>query len=506
MVYDLDGASVLPGIHDVHMHPLESGSEVGGTCKLLSDTKPEEMVDLIRKQAPKQKGTDWVLGHGYSIEPMLRHITDGGRPPREILDEAIPNKPAVMMEETSHSVWVNSKALQMADIDSSTPCRPGGMIMKDPKTTEPNGILLENEGIEIMDIAMKPTPKLAKYNFEGLMYGLEQIRKNGITSICDARVYWKQEHHKSWHKACDEGLLTVRAILGFWIYPHMDDDVQINALKQLQSSYHCGNNCFLRQNQVKMYSDGLLENTTAALLEPYVKQLDVEGLEENIGMNYFSQERIEKYLSNLQHFEDGKHFDFHIHAIGDRAIHEVLNAIENTKVDRTRHRMTHLEVIHDGDINRFSDLGVVADFQVGHHSLPDYRGDIEEVIGVDRSAHFIPVKSVYDTEAVVTLSSDWDVNELNPFEGIKRAVDRGEQSVSLKTAIEMYTINGAYAMRQEDIVGSLEVGKEADFVVIDRDIMNIDINLINKIKVKMTVLQGKIIYTHKSRYPKKAHT
>lgn len=501
-VYDLDGATILPGIHDVHLHPLEAGSEVGGTCELPVDTAPEDMIDLIKKRSTKQKGTDWVLGHGYSIEPMLRHVEDNGRLPKDILDEAVPNKPAIMMEETSHSVWVNSKALQMANIDGQTPDRPGGIIMKDV-TNEPNGILLENEGIEIVNVAMKPTKRLEKYNFEGLLYGLEQIRKNGITSICDARVFWKQNHQQCWYMACEKGLLTVRTILGFWIYPTMDDDEQINTLKQLHSSHHCNNNCLLRQNQVKMYSDGLLENTTAALHNPYLKQLRLKGLEKNVGMNYFSQKRIEKYLSSLQTFDEGKHFDFHIHAIGDRAVHEVLNAIENTKVDGPRHRMTHLELVHHDDIKRFRELGVVADFQVGHHSLPEYRDNLADLVGSDRSEHYIPVRSVHDTGAVVTLSSDWDVNELNPFEGMKRAVSRGDQSVSLKKAIEMYTINGAIAMRQEHLVGSLEVGKEADFVVIDKDIMNIDTEIISNLKVRMTVLRGKIVYTHKSRYPKK---
>ncbi|CAG2202931.1 unnamed protein product [Mytilus edulis] len=452
-MYDLDGASVLPGIHDVHMHPLESGSEVGGTCELPRDLSPEDMIGLIKKQAPKQKGTNWVLGHGYSIEMMLKHIESGGRSPRKILDEAVPNKPAIMMEETSHSVWVNTRALSLAGINSQTADREGGIIMREKGTEEPNGILFENEGIEIMDIAMAPSAKMEKYNYEGLMYALDQIKKYGITSLCDARVYWKQEHHKAWQKACTDKKLTVRAILGFWVYSHMCDEEQIENLKELHTGYHCDDNCLLRQNQIK-----------------YEKQ-----------------------------------FDFHIHAIGDRAVHEVLNAIENTKENNTRHRMTHLELIDEGDLGRFKDLGVVADFQVsGDYTLPCGRHSTESVVGTERAENFVPVKSVADTGATVTLSSDWDVSDLNPFIGIQHAVERGHQSVSIKQAIEMYTINGAYAMRQENIVGSLENGKEADFVVIDSDVMKIPSSKISKIKIKMTVLRGDIIYRHKGKYPKSA--
>ncbi|XP_063447436.1 putative amidohydrolase YtcJ [Mytilus trossulus] len=504
-MYDLDGATVLPGIHDVHMHPLESGSEVGGTCELPRDLSPEDMIGLIKKQAPKQKGTNWVLGHGYSIEMMLKHIESGGRSPRKILDEAVPNKPAIMMEETSHSVWVNTRALSLAGINSQTVDREGGIIMREKGTEEPNGILFENEGIEIMDIAMAPSAKLEKYNYEGLMYALDQIKKYGITSLCDARVYWKQEHHKAWQKACADKKLTVRAILGFWVYSHMCDEEQIENLKELHTGYHCDDNCLLRQNQIKMYADGLLDNTTAAVLKPYIKKLHLRGLEENIGMNYFTQARIEKYIKSLQHFSDEKQFDFHIHAIGDRAVHEVLNAIENTKENNTRHRMTHLELIDEGDLGRFKDLGVVADFQVsGDYTLPCERHSTESVVGRERAENFIAVKNVADTGATVTLSSDWDVSDLNPFIGIQHAVERGHQSVSIKQAIEMYTINGAYAMRQEHIVGSLENGKEADFVVIDSDVMKIPNSKISKIKIKMTVLRGDIIYRHKGKYPKSA--
>jgi predicted amidohydrolase YtcJ len=502
-IYDLQGATVLPGINDVHVHPLEAGSEAGGTCELPQDTSPEKMISKIKKRAPKQKGTNWVLGHGHSIENMLKHIAKGGRAPRYILDEAIPDRPAIMMEETSHSVWVNSEALRLANIDSQTPDRPGGIIMRDETTGEPNGILFENEGVEIMDIALAPSSEMNKLNYEGLLYGLEQLRKNGITSVCDARVFWKQDHQKAWQKACTDNTLTVRAILGFWVYPHMNDDDQIQQLKQLHSGYHCDDNCLLRQNQLKMYSDGLLENTTAALLKPYIKNIHLKGLEENIGMNYFSQDRFEKYFQSLQNFEDAKQFDFHVHAIGDRAVHEVLNAIENTKTDDTRHRMTHLELIDPADVDRFHDLGVVADFQVaGEYTLPSENHRIEALVGSERAEHFIPVKSVHDTGATVTLSSDWDVSTLNPFIGIQHAINRGGQSVTLKETIEMYTISGAYAMRQDHIVGSLEIGKEADFIVIDNDIMTIQKSKISKTKVKMTIVRGNVVYTRSGQFPK----
>lgn len=504
-VYNLDGKTVLPGFHDVHMHPLEAMSEEGGVCTVASNTPPEELVDTIKNCNPNDDGNSWVMGHGHSITSILEHIKNGGRPPKEIIDEVIPNNPVIIMEETSHSVWVNSRALQLAGINRQTPNGPGGVIMKTPETGEPNGILLENAGIEIMDIAMKSVDNLDLKNYEGLLAGLEELGKNGITSVCDARTFWKRGHQNAWKRACDDGQLTVRAILGLWAYPHMDDNEQIEQLKEMYIGDYNGNKCSMRINEIKVYADGLLESTTAAMFEPYVKNLHLQGLTQNIGMNYFTQERLQKYIAQLQSFDGGnKGFDFHVHAIGDRGVEEVLNAIENSKgYDReTRHRMTHLEIVKPRDIERFASLGVIADFQVsGDFTLPSERDHIEETVGKSRAENFIPVKSVADTGAIVTLSSDWDVSTLNPFVGIQHAAQRDQQSVSIKSAIEMRTRNSAYLMRQQDTVGILKVGMEADFVIIDQDILKIPVNNIKSTKVLATVLQGMIVYRHRNNFP-----
>lgn len=494
-VHDLGGNTVLPGFHDVHMHPLEAMTELGGGCSVPSNTPPENMLYNISQCKPRDDATAWVLGHGHSIEYILEHINNGGRPPNEIIDEVMDTNPVIIMEETSHSVWVNSKALELAGITKDTPNNPGGIIMKDASTGEPNGILFENAGNEIMDLAMKSFKNLDEMNYDALLLGLEELRRNGITSVCDARTYWKRNHHDAWKMACDDKELTVRAVLGLWAYPHMNDAEQIQRLKELYTNGYNKNECFLKINEIKVYSDGLLESTTGAMLKPYVKNLHLPGLDENIGMNYFTQERLEVYFEHLQAFGYDKGFDFHIHAIGDRGVEEVLNAIEKTKEKGTRHRMTHLEIVNQRDIPRFQELDVIADFQVtGTYTLPDKLYRIENVVGESRAKNFIPVKSVEDTGAAVTLSSDWDVSSLNPFISIQHATQRGSQSISVKSAIEMRTINAAYAMRQENEVGCLSAGMAADFVVINKDILNIPIDQIGTAKVLLTALQGEIIY------------
>ncbi|XP_071178888.1 putative amidohydrolase YtcJ isoform X2 [Mytilus edulis] len=489
--FDLKGKTVLPGFHDVHMHPLEAMTKLGGGCSIPKQTPPEDIKYAISQCKPTNDAPGWILGHGHSIEFILDHIENEGRPPKEIIDEIINTHPVILMDETSHSVWVNSMALKKARITKDTKNNPGGIIMKDLETGEPNGILFENAGNEIMDIAIASFGNQDAANYDALSNALWELKKNGITSICDARTYWKRNHHTTWKRVCDNNELTVRTVLGLWAYPSMHDTEQIQKLKDLHTNDYNSNKCFLKINEIKVYSDGIVDSTTAAMLEPYAKNLHLPGLVENIGMNYFTQDRLQKY------FEQLPKFDFHIHAIGDRGVQEVLNAIEKTKeINGSRHRMTHLEIVNKRDIPRFKELGVIADFQVtGEFTLPgETRAPIIHSVGEDRAKDFIPVKSVADTGAVVTLSSDWDVSSLNPFISIQHATQRDQQSVSVKSAIEMRTVNAAYAMRQENEVGYLGRGMAADFIVVDKDILKIPVHEIGFTKVVQTVLQGQTIY------------
>ncbi|KAL3861133.1 hypothetical protein ACJMK2_007202 [Sinanodonta woodiana] len=508
---DIKGYTIIPGIHDVHAHPLEASSSVGGTCHLSEDDDLETIGQKIKISgcANKQVGTDWVLGHGHSITQVLHYMNDSNnRSPKAILDEAIPNKPAIMMEQTSHSVWVNSKALQLAGINRDTPNEPGGIIWKD-SNGEPNGILLENAGISIMELAMEPNAELDQYNYEGLKKGMKALSMNGITSVCDARSFWKWGHDKIWETLLQEepDKFNVRAILSLWAFPEeLDDQKQISELKKL---YTDNNNSRLRKCQIKFYSDGLLQTTTAAVLEKYKINLHLQGLEANNGMNYFTQDRLAKYISQLQNFDINKGFDFHVHTIGDRGVRETLNAIEQNydaqnPWRRPRHRLTHVELVSKNDIPRFRKLDVIADFQVaGNFTLPDSKSEIAELVGWEKADQNIPVKSLVESGATVTLSSDWDVSELNPFIGIQHAIMRrdrwSDQSISVKTALELYTINPAYLMRQEDKVGSLVAGKEADFVVINVDILDPQMkHYIANTKVFETVFQGRTVYKNYS--------
>ena len=480
-VVDLKGRLVLPGIHDTHLHPLEAGSD-RITCVLDSEQSLNTNLATLEECATGN-GDEWVLGWGHGLESLLEsHVA-----PKQLLDNINPNRPIAIMEETSHSVWVNSKALEMAGITANTPHPTGGAILKDANGN-PTGILLDSAGDGIFELAFAPTPELKAINYEGLLYGLSEVAKNGITSIVDARVYWQRGYLDAWEKAEKNNTLTARTVLSLWAYPGMNDEEQIAHLKTL---YRNDPESLLRISQIKFYSDGILHSSTAALHDPYLEYFDEVGPR---GLNYFNKERLTHYTTELERTG----FDMHIHAIGDRGVTESLDAIEAAQTANGksgRHRITHLEMITDADKPRFSDLGVIADFQLaGEFTMPEHFSDMESVIG-DRAHGMLPVREIFDTGATVTLSSDWDVSSLSPFVGMQNALSRGEQSLpSLAEVIKAYTLNGAYLMRQENVAGSIEVGKYGDLIIVDQNIFETPVNKIANTKVLTTLLGGEIVY------------
>ena len=483
-VINLKGKMMMPGIHDVHQHPLEASSPFAGTCELDSDEDDaENFIEILEECKNEQLATNWVLGAGHSVFTLL----ESERPPIEILDEAIPDKPALMMEETSHSIWVNSKALALAKIDQDTPNPQGGVIVKDKETGKPTGILFDSAGDLIMDLVWLPTKEIKDLNYDGLLESIKELNKNGITSVVEGRTYWKREFHDAWLRAEKENKLTVRAVLGLWAYPHEDDEKQIAKIKSL---YRKSDDSLVQISQVKVYSDGILINSTAAMLAPYKQTLG--EIPSKNGLNYFTEDRIAKYIAELE----PAGFDFNIHAIGDRATTESLNAIEKAQKGKGRHRLTHVEFVTAGDLKRFKELNVIADAQVAGEFTKTQNWKENEFLIGDRAQNLIPLRSLHDAGAKITLSSDWDVSYLNPFIGMQNALERTPQNLpSLKTVIEAYTINAAYVMRQEEKTGSIEVGKQADVIVLDQNLFDVSTDKISKTKVLMTFLAGQKVFT-----------
>mgnify|MGYP000529986029 CR=1 FL=1 len=486
---------VLPGLHDVHSHPLEAGGS-DLSCQLKYADTLEQHINAIKACTPHSTG--WILGWGHGIGTLLKAQDD----PAAYLDQVSTTTPIAIMEATSHSMWVNSAALAELAMDNSTANPPGGIIVKNLQG-QPNGLLMDTAGDMVLHHVLKnPSAQQKNESYQGLLWALKQYKEHGITSLSNSRLYWKRDYLDAWKKADNNFQLTARASMALWVYPEaLNDEQQIATLNAM---YNNNPNSFLRVNQIKMYSDGIPSNTTAALLDSYFKDFDL-GMADNKGLNYFNQQRLTHYISELE--KTG--FDMLIHTIGDRGVRESLNAIEdaqniNGDIGRTRHhRLTHVEYVSPADINRFEQLDITADFQVaGDWLLPGKADPLEhELMGAQRQSNHVPVRDIYNTGANITLSSDWDVATLNPFIGMMHSLQRDHQSLpNIRAAIQAYTINGAFSLGQDNRVGSIEVGKLADFSIVNQDILTIPTDQISNTLNLMTILDGEVIYKNKQKW------
>jgi predicted amidohydrolase YtcJ len=471
---DLEGRLVLPGFQDTHAHVLDASSEAQGDCKVeAADDVPQWLQEIAA--CNKRDDGDWLLGWGFSLHSLL----DAQKSPRELLDGIISDRPVAIMEETSHAYWLNSKALEQAGIDAGTPNPEGGIILRDA-TGQATGVLLDNAGDLALDKALPPSKALEEVYYQAVLAGQDELARNGITSVADARVFWRRGHMQAWQRAARNDELTARTTLGLWAYPTLDDDEQLDELKAL---YDPGSaDSLLHVTQIKFYVDGIIHNTTARLQQPYAESLPGVGPK---GLYYFSPERLERYSREL-----GKTgFDLHIHAIGDQAVSDALDAIDATG-GQGRHRITHVELVAKQDIPRFAQLEVIADFQPSPYFTPSFLKSNEPMIG-QRAYAMLPMRELYDAGARVTLSSDWDVNPLSPLGIMQNALSLGERGLpNLEAAIKAYTLDAAYTLRQEQDTGSLEVGKQADLLVLDRNIFELPVKQIGKAKVLWTLLGG----------------
>jgi hypothetical protein len=483
VVVDLVGQQVLPGLHDVHNHILEAFQPAAGTCIVTGYAPLRTHVDELQDCADDQIGTEWVVGWGFDFWTAALGVGDS---PRVILDSAIPDRPAVILEATSHAVWANSAALAALGIDEDTVDPVGGVIVRERGV--PNGLLLDAAGELAMDMAMADSPAMRPLNEEALRLGLAEAARNGITAVGDGRGYWKRGYVEAWRAIEAAGGLTLRAMVPLWAYPDANDDEQ---LAELTARFDSAPNARLRFGEIKVYSDGIVWLTTGALLEPYQGRT----FGDPTGLTYFDEARLTRYVTELE----AVGFDFHIHAIGDRGVRQALNAIEAARAVNgnlgARHRLTHLEWIAPEDIGRFAELNVSADFQLaGAWTRPQNLHDNDFLVGsarVDERAY--RVRDLYEAGARVVLSSDYDVGPMSPFASMNAALTRGDQSLpSREAALRSMTIDAAYVLRHEDLVGSLEVGKRADFVVVDRDVFTT--TELSTTQVLWTVVEGEEVF------------
>lgn len=493
-VVDLQGRFILPGFVDNHNHIFEAKSPAAGNCSVSPDASLQKQRSYLKACKKGVKDGEWISGTGFSLEELLKDMDEKSehQTPLQVLDEFFPNNPVLIMERTSHSVWVNSKALELAGINRDTKDPQGGRIIRDSETGEPFGILYDTAGDIVMEKAWNSQPNLFEKNYEGLLDGLDEVAKNGITTVGDGRLYWKRGWLDVWNKVNDEKKLTSRVVLRPWVYPNLNEAEQMEYFKKIKRDDVSSR---MLINQVKMYSDGISINSTAKTLEKYKFEWFTGT---PYGLNYIPEEKMKWWLTELNKIGYGAL----IHTIGDGGVRESLNAIEAAKKEGANqpYTLTHVEMVEDSDIDRFAKLGISADFQVGHDFAEDPKQSWASTYFTNQQMkRIMPLGRIWKTGANVSLSSDWDVNELNPLVTISNALSIYEKGLSdVYAAIDAYTIKPAKALGLDNITGSIEVGKSADMVLLNEDITKMSADKIPNAKVLMTVLQGEVVY-HKEK-------
>jgi predicted amidohydrolase YtcJ len=483
---NLEGAFVGPGFIDNHNHVFEADAEIGGDCDLSNATNVRGYEqNLVRCQREFQPtSSEWLMGYGHELAELLKLSNES---PLEMLDRIFPNSPAVIMEQTSHSMWVNSKALQIAGITAQTTDPQGGRILREDDGSL-SGILLDNAGDRLFEIAWNQQPDLQNAHKRGLQKGLRQLAENGITTVGDGRLYWKRGWLDTWQQLERQQQLTARVSLRPWIYPA---DPVAPQLEFFRKAYQPDQERLLIIDQVKLYSDGLLQNGTARLLQPYRQTINPDL---PTGLDYVAPDQMKWWLVQL----DAIGYGAHIHAIGDGGTRRALDAVEHARNEGSTqlYGLTHLELVQSEDLSRFKQLSVDADMQIGNDdTLHADHHWAEEWLGHERAMQLMPVAALRSAGVNLTLSSDWNVNELNPLISIANAMELKNQAFpNVESAIAAYTINAAKALGLADKTGSLTVGKAADLVVIDIDISRAKPAQIRQAKFLLTMLNGQVVY------------
>ncbi|MFX1466897.1 MAG: amidohydrolase [Promethearchaeota archaeon] len=481
---DLEGKTLIPGFVDCHAHPINYGlSLMAVDCKTPSVNSIREIVKKIQVAAEEKSDGEWIIGRGYDDFKL----TEKRHPNRWDLDEAAPNNPVIITRFCEHISVVNSLALELAGISKDTENPEGGEIDRDPKTSEPTGIL--RWGAKELVLRIIPPPSLDLLR-KAIILASEQFLAKGVTSVSEAGEI-NALAMKAYQTAIWEDNVPLRINLMMPINT-------LGFLRKLGFSTGFGDKR-LRIGPIKIIADGSTSGRTAALSTPY------EDAPENIGMMYLTQNE----LNNMVLTAHSAGFQVGVHAIGDRAISAVIDAIELAleqfpKTDH-RHRIEHCGINNSTIISRLKKLDIIPVpqpiFLFGEGE--SYRTGL----GEDRVKWAYPLKTYIENGIMTALSSDCPCTSgdelINPFLGIYMAVTRKtdvgreigpEQKIDVKTALKAYTQNGAYATFEEDIKGSIEPGKLADFVVVSDNPLNVKDDKIKDINVEMTIISGKIVY------------
>jgi hypothetical protein len=485
-VIDAHGRLVIPGFNDAHVHfgPLDPDY-----IELRYTTDPSVITKKVKEQVARSRPGELIQGGHWEHEMFL----DKKWPTKELIDNASPVNPVILSRADGHSVLVNSFVLKASGITKSTPDPFGGTIQKDSVTGEPTGILKEN-AMELIKSGETKRVRTAKEEKASMWYGyllaLKEARELGVTSV---QVPGSADF-EAYEKLQKVGELTCRIDIGKSLTA---DPILLKNYLKLKEEYPKEGN-WIRFGYLKGFMDGTIGSGTALMFEPFNDNPSTSGLA------LIQYDEMEKMIITA----DKMGFQIGVHAIGDKGNNWVLNAYEkaekvNGKHD-SRHRIEHAQTLQPSDIPRFAKLGIIASMQPTH-CISDKKF-CEKRIGPERAKGAYAWKSLADAGTIIAFGTDYQVEPLNPMEGLYAAVTRKdrlgedgegwhpEQKIKMDEAIKFYTLGSAYSQFMEDRKGMIKKGFLADIVIVDKDLLIIPESEIMKTKVDYTITGGKVVY------------
>ncbi len=496
-VDDLNGKFVLPGFIDTHAH-FALGALTAQTLMLNHTDSPEKWLADIKKYAEDHPNAKGILGMGFMVDKFGKE-----GPTKEMLDKIVPDRPVVIVGAGAHTAWFNSKAYEMAGITKDTPDPiPGVQMYKRKANGEPSGLNLE---------AMTIYPLIAKLNLiepKQVENGAEKVfpllSAVGLTAYYDAGMMQMESlAYPALQKLEQQGKLPVKVSSSYMVQSPTQVPIAIKSIKALQSKYQSE---LIRPNTIKIHNDGVIEAHTAGLLEDYSND---KG---NKGGILLKGATLQNFVADIAKND----INAHIHAIGDRTVSEALDAVEFARKQapksKSRFAIAHVILADEKDLPRFGELDVVAQTTPIWITL---ESENNPNIGKDRARQQYRIKSMENGGAKITFGSDFPVGGdmgLMPLSNIEAGITRKgfdnkaqafplkSEKMSLESMIKGYTINASYQLGMDDEIGSLEVGKSADLVVLSDNLFKIKPTEIHNVKVKETIMNGKTTYTRKWYY------
>ena len=494
-VDDLDGAWLLPAFHDSHMHPIQAGLEMSG-CDLTAESTIDGYIRRINAYAEANPGRPWITGGGWSMGSF-----PGGVPSADLLDRVCPDRPVYLPNRDHHSAWVNTRALEQAGIDALTPDPADGRIERDGRGL-PTGAL--HEGAMALVGALVPPPSEADLML-ALSVAQRHLHSVGIVGWQDALVgegLGMPDTLDTYLAARERGELSAKVVLALWWDRSRGLDQLPELLDRRARAAHAG----IDASSVKIMQDGVCETHTAAMLEPY---LDGEGQPtDNRGLSFIAADDLGRYVAAL----DAEDFQVHIHALGDRAVRDSLDAVEHARTVNgprgNRHHLAHIQVVDPADVSRFAELDVTANVQ----PLWACRDEAMDVLTLPfvadtaRRQQYV-FGTLLRSGARMSCGSDWPVTAPDPLVGMHVAVNRRApgatpdvepllpaEAMTVPQAIAGYTTGSAFVNRGERLTGRIEAGFAADLVAIDRDVLSGDPFELADTRVRSTYADGRQVF------------